>query len=202
MSSLREVRINRRFRLLLDPVRVATVGDSFGNDPTEWPARLAAPDEVLNYATSGHRLITQIEGQLDTALLEPRLSAVVVQGGVNDLNQGTLAVNMETALTSMVSKIQSKGLVAIVIGVGPWKNYVSWSASDQTQTDLYNTWLTDNAAALGFSHVNIYTALEDGGAPDELAAAYDAGDGLHPSVAGSQLIADAVDAALVAAGVA
>lgn len=172
------------------------VGDSFGNEFGEYPYLLDITAE--NYCVAGDRLILDIEPTYatDVANRLTTTTIAVIQGGVNDILNAEVLGDIQTALTSCVTTAKAAGLDVVVVNIGPWKNYVGWSAGEQTTTDNYNAWLATQDSVQGFTLVDIYTALESGSSADELDASYDSGDGLHPNAAGSAVVAGLINTAM------
>jgi len=96
----------------------------------------------------------------------------------------------------MYAEAPAQGKRFALINISPFGNSAFWGSSKQAITDSYNSLSAAWASTNNVPYADIYTALEDGGSPDDLAAAYDSGDGLHPNAAGSQLIADTMIAAI------
>lgn len=172
------------------------VGDSLGNEADEFVQLLNWP--VQNECGAGNALITDIEPAFLTTLANrPDGTAFcVIQGGVNDCAADATAAAIQAAVTSVVNASNAAGLETLVVSIAPWAASASWSSARQTVTDSYNTWLAANDAALSYTYVDAYTILEDGSTPDNLDAAYDSGDGIHPNVAGSFVLADAINTQL------
>lgn len=170
------------------------VGDSIG-DPSflshDGYAELITSINVLrNYSAQNEGLVNEIEPTYAADIAtKQNFSIAIIQGGVNDSVDSTLA-DTKTALTSCVASAAALGKDIFVLSIAPWRNAGTWSAGRQTFTDDYNTWLIAQATVQGFTYVDVYTALEDPANADELLPAYDSGDGLHPTLAGSQAMAD------------
>ncbi len=162
------------------------VGDSISAGT--WPPLLNTT--VNDFAGGGNKLIVHIEptyqSKVDNAINTTVYT--VIQGGVNDAVAGETLADIKTALTSIVTSATTGGLTTLVMGMTPWKNNVNWTSALQTLTDDYNTWLAAQASIQGFTYLDIYTALEDPGT-DELLAANDSGDGLHPNATGDAIVA-------------
>lgn len=163
------------------------VGDSFSDAVNEWVYLI--DERAANLAVGGDQLVDDIEPTFaaDMAAAEDTTTFVVLSGGVNDIITGDTLANMQTAMTSMITTARAANVRVFVLGIGPWKNYTSWSAGNQTITDNYNAWLAAQASIQGFTYLDMYSALE--GPADELRAVYDSGDGIHPNYEGAHVIA-------------
>lgn len=176
-------------------------GDSFGNGYDEWPYLISYP--VRNNCVLGRNIIADM-APVWTATLANRPTGsqfAIIQGGVNDIRDDATAAQLASTVTSMVEEAAALDLKVVVVGQSPWKNWVAslpWTVDRQAETDAYEEWLIANASSVGFVHAPIYAALE--GAADELDAAYDKGDGLHPNADGEAIIAASIDAALDSLG--
>lgn len=176
-------------------------GDSFANGSTEWPQILENIRGATNKSSvmhteaySGSGFFNDIGTNYAASLDAYNYTFTIIQGGVNDINGGQTVAQTQVSLGAMVTSAKAKGLKIVICNVAPWKNSVAWSAGEQTITDDYNSWLstayTDDPEV---EVADIYAALEDPGAADEMLAAYDSGDGLHPNVAGATVIASVID---------
>lgn len=103
--------------------------------------------------------------------------------GVNDFIAGqTGATVWATTLTPLNAAVAA-GMHVVVTQVMPWAGNASWSAPKQVQSDAYNTLAQAWALANGQSYVATKATMGIAGG-DTLLAAYDSGDGLHPTIAG------------------
>ena len=180
----------------LDPTDIGiVVGDSFSDGAADWPTKLLTGAQV--FAAGGNTLVGDIQPAYagHIAARAETITFSIIQGGVNDFTAGNL-VDIKAAVTSMVDTAKAAFLDVAVVGVSPWSANAYWNASRQTMADDYNAWLAAQATIQGFTYIDIYTPLESGTTPDELAAAYDSGDGLHPNGAGMDVIADLADTAI------
>jgi lysophospholipase L1-like esterase len=120
-------------------------------------------------------------------------STLIFLGGVNDLRAGATAAATYATAVQILAAARARGMTVVVVSVTPWGNWFEWTAGKQTETLAYNALLSAWATTNGQTYVDAYTALSaGGGTPEDLAAIYDSGDGLHPNAAGSVLLANTV----------
>lgn len=184
---------------------VSCITDSFGDENDEF-VRLyeaANPDKFVNANSFGGARLSEINNaDIDSVLLQGSIyntsgvqsGILLLQRCVNDIIGGDdLAVDVFAKLTSLSSYAKSQGVPVIVATCSPFGDYAFWSAARETQALAYNALV----AGLASSDDNVYlldvfNVMNDPGTFDILAA-YDSGDGLHPSSAGSAAIAAALE---------
>ncbi len=177
-------------------------GDSFGNDASEYPVIVRETHQIEAHIThtSGNNLEaigTQITDYIANPATNDPANLVakvcVMNGGINDILQDTAVETMQSRLNANIAAVRAADMIPIVLSVGPWKAHASWSSSRQTLTDDYNAWLLARTDILT---VDIYSLLEDPATADALLAAFDNGDGMHPTSLASTAIARKVINAL------
>jgi lysophospholipase L1-like esterase len=175
------------------------LGDSItaGSGETPWPTQLSTLHLPVgwtsdNYAVTSTTTTAHVAQWYDNTPDYP--TVVFVLGGVNDINTGRTAAQAFANLTYIYQSAQSVGVTVVALLNTPWENAAVWSAPEQVETDALNALI---AASTDVDFVvDVYTALEDPGNPDAMLAAFDSGDGLHPSEAGAAMIATTVATAL------
>lgn len=187
-----------------EPRAVVAVGDSLTDDvlfPVDshqrWTDLLAdAVDRpVVNAAVAGGCVVAA--GGYGPALVERfdrdvlsrnGIGAVVVLAGTNDLAQGAPAAEVVAALEQLVDAAEAVGVQVVLSTVPP----AAGRSAEQRQARLdLNDWIRSQAHVVDADRL-----LQDREQPGRLAARYDHGDGLHLSVAGHRVLADAVASAL------
>jgi lysophospholipase L1-like esterase len=170
---------------------------------------------VLNAGIGGNRLLN--DGLAANALARfdrdvltpPGVTHLIVLEGVNDL--GTLTrdapVSAEAhaalvsriigAMRQMVLRARAHGIVAIGGTILPYagSGYYHPDAANEADRKAINDWIKAPGNFDGV--VDFDAVMRDPARPTYMLAAYDSGDGLHPSVAGYQAMADAVPLALL-----
>jgi len=175
------------------------VGDSLSagsGGVTTWPAKLqtTAGETVLivNVAVS-NSTASQILAQW-TANKDVAPTKVFVLGGINDIAVSTSAATAYASLATIYSEAAALGVEVIAMPTLPFGNAASWTAPKQVQLELLE------ASILADGNVdviiNFYDLMGQPGTPEDLAAIYDNGDGIHPNAAGTTFMADEVATAL------
>lgn len=144
---------------------------------------------IADHGMPGKRadvLVNRVAG-----MLANRGNYAVILVGINDIITFATADAVKTALQTMYDTAKSTGRTVVAVTCTPFKNYASWDAGRQAVLDEVNAWILNTATNVDY-RVDAYTALEDGGAPDALLAAYDSGDHLHPSAAGYAALGTAI----------
>jgi len=124
---------------------------------------------------------------------------LIVFEGVNDLggssNGATTATQLETAYGSFADMAHAAGIKVYGATITPLGvNY--YNADRESGRNAVNNWIrtTNKFDAV----IDLDMAVRDPTDATKMLATYDSGDGLHPSVAGHQKIADTVDLTLFA----
>jgi hypothetical protein len=203
-------------------------GDSFQNEITEFPFLVRAAttygtyvngfngrtlqtgisQAVNNYSLQGCEFIANsgtgnsIAAPFDATTARPAIW--VVELCINDLliGVGATIAEMESRIRSYVSTLRTVFAgPLIVFDASPCSTNASWTAGKQTVIEAYNALLLTLATELGFTVFGRYALLGEAGTPEQLAAAYNSGDGLHPNSTGQSAISTAlipyIDAAYV-----
>jgi lysophospholipase L1-like esterase/peptidoglycan/xylan/chitin deacetylase (PgdA/CDA1 family) len=170
---------------------------------------------VLNAGIGGNRLLN--DGLAANALARfdrdvltpPGVTHLIVLEGVNDLGTLTrdapvsaaehaaLVERMIGVLRQMVLRARSHGIVTIGGTILPYagSGYYHPDAANEVDRQAVNAWIM---APGNFDAVIDFDAvMRDPARPAFMLPAHDSGDGLHPSVAGYQAMADAVPLALL-----
>jgi lysophospholipase L1-like esterase len=113
---------------------------------------------------------------------------VILQGGVNDIKSFAITLSaLQAGFQALLDEaIADMGAARVFVwNIAPWGNHDAWTAPHQATTEAFNDWLADEAVTQGFVLIDMYALLGDPANPHLMAAAYDVGDGLHPSPAGA-----------------
>jgi lysophospholipase L1-like esterase len=125
---------------------------------------------------------------------------VVVFDGVNDIGGGASFASMKPVYDSLISQAHTKGLLIYGATITPFGANSYYTAAHEAVRQQVNTYIKSGVfdGVLDFD-----AAVTDGGNPPKLQTQYatwtsadGSGDGLHPSPAGYQKMADAVDLTL------
>ncbi|QXQ08554.1 SGNH/GDSL hydrolase family protein [Sphingosinicellaceae bacterium] len=188
-----------------------------GND--RWPDRLAErlqkaggsrPISVLNHGIGGNRLLRDGTGPNALArfdrdvLAQPGVRYVIVLEGINDLGTLTrdasvtpqehtmLVARMTGAYRQMIDRAHGAGIKVYGATILPdgGSGYYHPDAQNEADRLAVNTWIRKPG---NFDAVIDFDAVtRDPADPRRIRAAYDSGDGLHPSPAGYRAMADAI----------
>jgi len=170
---------------------------------------------VLNAGIGGNRVLNDGLGPNALArfdrdvLTPPGVTHLIVLEGVNDLGTLTrdqkvppgvhaeLVTRITGAYRQMVAKARAHGVKAIGATILPYAGsaYYHPDAENEADRKAINDWIRAPGNFDGV--IDFDAAMRDPARPDYLLPAYDSGDGLHPSVAGYQAMADAVPLALL-----
>jgi lysophospholipase L1-like esterase len=135
---------------------------------------------------------------------QPGVRAVIVLEGINDIGYSQAADGGCLAPTTNVSAAQiiggyqkmiamahAHGIKIIGATLTPFESSWFWTVAGQAKWTAVNHWILTSGAFDGvvdFAHV-----LGVPGHPNDVNPRYDSGDGLHPSDAGYQAMADAIN---------
>lgn len=168
---------------------------------------------VLNAGIGGNRLLNDGLGpnamaRFDREVLSyPGVSHLVIFEGVNDLGTLTrdapatpeahaaLVEGMIGAYRQMVARARAHGIKVIGATITPYGGSAYYHPDAQNEADrvAVNAWIRTPGNFDGV--IDLDAAMRDPAAPTKLLKAFD-NDGLHPSVAGYQAMADAVPLSL------
>ena len=161
---------------------------------TRWPIHMEAvlPTGYVNrvLAVSGSLAAGAVTQWNDGT--PPYPDKLFILAGINDIIVGTGGATVFATLSPLIADAQAHGTTVVIMTHPPFGNYVSWTAGKQTQLDILNAAILASSADV---IVDLYAVMGDTD-PQDLLAAYDFGDGLHPSNAGTVAIAAAVTTAL------
>jgi lysophospholipase L1-like esterase len=166
------------------------IGDSIvkavNDDATALAVLTAGGRSVTNIAVVGHTVAQQLSAwnALSTATRQA-FTWAVVQFGVNNMAAGDLAADVWNQYLTALACFQagSPSMRILISLMTPCKAYVGLSAGEFTEFQTLNASITGHASQrirLCSAH---YDLMSDGA--DNLAAAVDSGDDLHPNAAGS-----------------
>jgi lysophospholipase L1-like esterase len=146
---------------------------------------------ATSVSTSGlSRLQRDVLDQTDVRYL-------IVVYGVNDIGGSTSVSNILSAYQSIITNAHNNGILVYGGTIMPFGGSGHYSTTNESERQQVNNWIrTTNAAAGGFDVViDFDAALRDPSDHTRLLPVY-SNDGLHPSVAGYEAMADAIPLAL------
>ncbi len=170
---------------------------------------------VLNQGLSGNRMLQDGLGPNAMArferdvLAQPGARFLILLEGVNDLGvltrdgpataaqQAELVANVTTAYAQIVARARARGIRAIGATIMPFagSDYYHPPAETEASRQAINAWI--RAPGNFDAVIDFDAAMRDPARPDRLRADVDL-DGLHPSIAGYRVMADAVPLGLFA----
>jgi lysophospholipase L1-like esterase len=203
-----------------------SITDGYGVKPNtnlRWTDHLAARLQasaktrhlgVLNQGIGGNRVLLDGSGPNAMARFERDVLSqtgvryLIVLEGVNDLGTLTrdapatpeahadLVRNVIGAYSQMIARARARGVKVIGATILPYGGsaYYHPTAVNEADRQAINAWIRQPGhfdAVIDFDQLT-----RDPARPDRMLAAYDSGDGLHPSMAGYKAMADAVPLSL------
>jgi lysophospholipase L1-like esterase len=157
---------------------------------------------VLNMGIGGNNVLTGGLGPPATmrfahdVLEQSGVRWLIVLEGVNDIaaTGGTTIENgLIAAYESFVTQAKAAGIRAYGVPILPVEG--SQYAAGESSRKVVNAWIRTSGKFDAV--IDLDAAVRDPASPTRLLAAYDSGDKLHPSPAGYQKMADAVDLTLL-----
>lgn len=171
----------------------------------EYAARLKS---VVNEGIGGNTLTREgLTPPVDTtpglerlerdALSHHGVSDVVLFMGTNDIRRGATASQVIAAMTSIIQKVKARNIRVIGVSIIPRHNVApagtntGWNADKTAIRNEVNQWIRTKAP---FDRViDLDRVVRDPTNPDLLRAAFNCGDGIHPSPAGYYAMGKSVD---------
>ncbi|MBF8184602.1 hypothetical protein ITP53_02340 [Nonomuraea sp. K274] len=172
---------------------------------------------VVNEGVSGGRVLASGTGRHAEArltaevLTKPGVDAVILPAGINDIGAGARPDDLIAAYRRIVEKAHAAGVRVIGGTLLPFAGAEYHTETGERTRQTVNAFIrgagsawggdTSERDGCGFDGVvDFDAALRDPAAPDRLLPRYDCGDHLHPSTAGHQAMAAAVELPLLRAG--
>jgi lysophospholipase L1-like esterase len=172
---------------LQSPVKLAVVNEGIGGNTI---VNLANYQPALNSPAGVERLDRDV-------LSHPGVSHVVLFLGTNDIRRGASADQVIAGLKDVIARVKAKGIRIVGATIVPRHAVVPGVADtgwDDAKTKIrtqVNEWIRKEAgfnAVLDFDHV-----VRNASNPDLLEAAYNCGDGIHPSPIGYFQMGKSID---------
>ena len=182
------------------------LGDSltfgYGVNRTQRWIHLAAQEsgwQLINLGICGDTtggMLARLQTQLMPQLTEQRGGYVLLMGGGNDIFYGGSAVPARVNMGAMAHQLLSIGAVPIIGSPIPlcvddvpqaWSSVVNFPQAARL-TEEYRVWCAEFCRAFGIPFIDFYDDFLRSGNPDSTLYL----DGLHPTPAGHQLMAQRV----------
>jgi lysophospholipase L1-like esterase len=131
------------------------------------------------------------------ALSHHGVTDLVLFMGTNDIRRGASASQVIAAMTSIIQKVKARNIRIIGVSIIPRHNVAptgtntGWNAEKTAIRNEVNQWIRTKAP---FDRVIDFDRIvRDAANPDLLRAAFNCGDGIHPSPAGYYAMGQSVD---------
>lgn len=100
-------------------------------------------DAVVDTYGVGGQTTAQIRNRFTRQVLnkKPPYDTVIIEGGVNDLNNGRPLGKIKEDIDRMAVWAKNRGLNVILVTITPWKGLHTWTQQKQNDTDELNKWL-------------------------------------------------------------
>ena len=154
---------------------IALFGDSLSNNSADWPTYSSA--SFLRSAFGGRTLANVAQSlPQELAVIDPsQYDTVLIMAGINDVFGNSDAASLQARVQTISNSVPGdKHLIFSTLP--PAGNHLSWNSSRQQVLEDFNSWLR-SSSFLVFDLNSELDNDEDG----FLDAAWDSGDGLHPS---------------------
>ena len=138
--------------------------------------------EVLNRGVNGERT-DQIRARFDRDVIAAAPRIVVIIAGVNDVYQGLSMEHVTTQLAAMYAEAAHAGIRVVAGSIIP---YNTATAGQNARMHRINAWIRRQR---GVTFVETRAAVAASNDPDRL---FQSPDGLHPTAAGYQRMAEAI----------
>jgi lysophospholipase L1-like esterase len=201
-----------------DSITDGAGGTADNRYPDQLAERLASagrPRAVVNQGIGGNRVTVDSAWFGDKAtsrfqrdvLDQPGVGTVIILAGINDLGISEVAANPPfpifapfTEVTAgeiiagqqnLVRRARADGLRVIGATLLPIKGSTYFTASSEAKRDAVNNWIRTSGAYDVV--IDLDRVMASPGDADQLRPAYDSGDHLHPSDAGYDAMANAIN---------
>jgi lysophospholipase L1-like esterase len=191
-----------------------TAASAYRRWPDDLARRLAGPNPtaVVNAGIGGNRLLTDVLNNWQgvsalsrfahDALGQPGVRTVILMEGINDIGNNAgpggaplTAQHLIEGYRTLIGQAHAAGVRIIGGTLLPDKGAGYYSERAEAIRQAANAWIRTSGQFDGV--VDFDQALQDPSDPAALLAGFDSGDHLHPSEAGMQAMANAVDLRLL-----
>jgi lysophospholipase L1-like esterase len=199
---------------------IVAIGDSITdgtrstpNTNNRWPdllalrlAQAAGPRlSVLNAGIAGNRVLTDGAGpnllaRFDRDVLaQSGVTHVIVLEGINDIGQGRSnplpsAADLIAGHRQLIMRAHARGLKIYGATLTPFEGAGYWTPQGEAKRAALNEWIRTSKEYDGV--IDFDAATRDPKQPTRFLSTYNSGDNLHPSDAGYQAMANAIDLSL------
>src|SRR6266550_4102004 len=160
---------------------------------------------VMNAGIAGNRVLLDNAGPNILArfdrdvLTQIGVTHVIVMEGINDIGQGRSnplpsAADLINGHRQLIARAHARGLKIYGATLTPFEGANYWTLEGEAKRATLNQWIRTSKEYDGV--IDFDAAVRDPNQPTKFLAQYQSGDNLHPSDAGYQKMADAVDLSL------
>ncbi|MEU4481888.1 SGNH/GDSL hydrolase family protein [Micromonospora sp. NPDC023966] len=154
---------------------------------------------VMNEGISGNRVLTDgagvnVQARFDRDVLsQPDVRTVILMEGINDIGGGvaTSADQLISAYRILIARAHADQTCILGATLTPFEGAGYYSPAKEVIREEVNTWIRTSGEFDGV--IDFDQVTRDPANPMRFLPAYDVGDHLHPSDAGYQAMANAVD---------
>lgn len=191
----------------------ASTADTNNRYPSLLAQRLNSIDSnvaVLNLGIAGNRVLHGNIGPNALARFDrdvisrPGVTHVILLEGINDIGLPGLIAQPDQDVTAeqiiggyqqLIQRSRTAGIKIIGSTLTPYKTSLYYTEEGDTKRLAVNDWIRNSDAFDGY--VDFERVLRDPANPLQMLPIYDSGDNLHPSDAGYQAMANAIDLSLL-----
>jgi lysophospholipase L1-like esterase len=160
---------------------------------------------VLNAGIAGNRVLLDNAGPNALArfdrdvLAQTGVTHVIVMEGINDIGQGRSnpipsAADLIAAHRQLIVRAHARGLKIVGATLTPFEGAGYWTPEGEAKRATLNEWIRTGREYDGV--IDFDAAVRDPNRPTMFLPQYQSGDNLHPSDAGYQAMASAIDLSL------
>jgi lysophospholipase L1-like esterase len=160
---------------------------------------------VLNAGIAGNRVLSDGAGQNILArfdrdvLTQTGVTHVIVLEGINDIGLGRSnplpsAADLIAGHRQLIRRAHARGLKIYGGTLTPFEGAGYWTPEGEAKRAALNEWIRTSKEYDGV--IDFDAATRDPKQPTKFLAPYNSGDNLHPSDAGYQAMANAIDLSL------
>ncbi|NUR32358.1 MAG: SGNH/GDSL hydrolase family protein [Catenulispora sp.] len=155
-------------------------------------ANKVVTDDFTGVQGTGNGGISAVSRVDRDVLSQSGARTLIMLEGVNDIKAGTSASQVIAGLKQIAAAAHANGLTVIGGTVTPFKGYSAWTSAYETQRQAVNSFVRSSGGVFD-AYVDFDAAIRSPADPASMLAVDDSGDHLHPSPAGYQAMAAAVD---------
>lgn len=149
-------------------------------------------DDFTGAAGSGTGGIAAVNRADRDILAQTHARTLIVLEGVNDLKGGTSPGQVIAGLQQIAARAHAQGIRVVAGTITPFQGWSEWTSTYEANRQTVNSFIR-NSGGVFDGVVDFDAVVRDPANNAAMLAAYDSGDHLHPSSAGYQAMANAID---------